>query len=134
MTKQTGLLPLALALGGLITYIDTRPAWDDTGVTAASLLVTAGVLGFLGPSRPWLWALALGIWIPVLGLIEAQNYSTLLALAVAFVGAYGGMAIRRWALPLSHGSVVSTIRHAPNKRLQRTLPSFATFVSRNRSL
>ena len=97
---QKGLLAIALVLGGLITYVDKQPTWDDTGVTAGILLVTAGVLGFLGPSRPWLWALALGIWIPVLGLTRAQNYSTLLALAVAFVGAYSGMSIRGWLSPV----------------------------------
>jgi len=85
---------VALGLGGLVTYVDTRPTWDDTGVTAAALLVASGVLGFLGPRRPWLWGLALGIWIPLLGIARTQDYSTLLALAVALVGAYGGMAIR----------------------------------------
>jgi hypothetical protein len=93
---QRGLLVVALALGGLITYVDSRPTWDDTGVTAAALLVIASVLGFLGPSRPWIWALALGIWIPLIGIARTHNYSTLFALAVAFAGAYSGMAIRGW--------------------------------------
>ena len=46
-----GLLALALGLGGLLTYVDTRPTWDDTGVTAAALLVTAALLGCLVPAR-----------------------------------------------------------------------------------
>lgn len=92
---QSVLLVVALELGGLVTYVDSRPTWDDTDVTAAALLVTSGVLGFLGPSRPWLWALALGIWIPLLGIARTQNYSTLLALAVTFAGAYGGRTVRR---------------------------------------
>jgi hypothetical protein len=97
---QRVLLLVALGLGGLVTYIDTRPSWDDAGITAAALLGTAGVLGFLGPGRPWLWALALGIWIPSIGIARSQNYSALFALAVAFVGAYTGMAIRRWLYPV----------------------------------
>lgn len=93
------LLVVGLALGGLLAYVDARPAWDDTGVTAAALLVASGALGYLGPRRPWLWALGLGIWIPLLGIARAANYATLLALAVAFVGAYGGKALRSWLSP-----------------------------------
>jgi hypothetical protein len=52
------------------------------------------VFGFIGPNRPWLWALSLGCWIPLLGITLQQNYATLLALLVAFAGAYGGMLIR----------------------------------------
>ena len=96
---QRALLIVALALGAAVTYVDSRPTWDDTGVTAGALLVISGVLGFLGPKRPWLWALALGVWIPLLGVIRAHNYGTLLALVVAFAGAYGGMAIRTLLSP-----------------------------------
>ena len=97
---QRALFILALALGALITYVDSRPSWDDTGVTAGAVLAASCVLGFLGPARPWMWALALGIWIPAIGIARAHNYAALLALAVAFVGAYGGMAVRRWLSPV----------------------------------
>jgi hypothetical protein len=69
---QIVLLVVSLGLGALVTYVDMRPTWDDTGVTAAALFVTSGVLGFFGPSRPWLWALASGIWIPVLGIVRRK--------------------------------------------------------------
>lgn len=97
---QRVLLAVALALGGLVTYVDGRPTWDDTGVTVAALLVFSGVLGFLGPNRPWLWALALGVWIPLLGVARTQNYWAMLALVVAFVGAYGGTAVRTSLSPV----------------------------------
>jgi hypothetical protein len=93
---QKVLIVLALGLGGLITWVDTRSTWDDTGVTAAAMLVIAGVLGFLGPRRAWIWALALGIWTPLIGIVRTHNYTALLALAMAFAGAYGGVAIRGW--------------------------------------
>ena len=99
---QKVLLVVALALGGLVTYVDSRPTWDDTGVTAAALLVISGVLGFLGPNRPWLWALAVGLWIPLLGVARTGNYWAMSALVVAFAGAYGGMAIRTWLSPVRH--------------------------------
>ncbi len=87
-------------MGGLITYVDSRPTWDDTGVTAAALLASAGVLGFLAPARPWLWALAVGVWIPLLAVIRTENYGAVLALAVAFVGAYAGSTVRTRLSPV----------------------------------
>jgi hypothetical protein len=96
---QKVLLVGALALGGLITNVDTLPTWDDTGITAAALLIISGVLGFLGPDRPWLWALALGVWIPLVEIVRAQNYWTIMVLFIAFLGAYAGMAFRKWLSP-----------------------------------
>ncbi len=93
------LLVVAIGTGALITYVDTRPTWDDTGITAVALLVISGVLGFLGPSRPWLWALAVGSWIPLLSIVRTHSYSSLLVLAITFAGSYAGMAIRRWLWP-----------------------------------
>jgi hypothetical protein len=96
---QKVLLAVALALGGLVTYVDTRPGWDDTGITAATLFAISSVLGFLGPERPWLWALALGIWIPIVDIVRTQNYWAMMALVLAFVGAYVGMAVSNWLSP-----------------------------------
>ncbi|HEX4859540.1 MAG TPA: hypothetical protein VFV17_11010 [Usitatibacteraceae bacterium] len=90
---QKTLMAIALVLGGLVTYVDTRPTWDDTGITAAVLLAVAGVLGFFGHARPWLWALAVGSWIPLIAIARSQNYAALLALVFAFAGAYAGAAI-----------------------------------------
>jgi hypothetical protein len=96
---QKVLLIVALALGAAVAYVDSRPTWDDTGVTVGALFIISSVFGFLGPKRPWLWALALGVWIPLLGVIRAHNYGATFALVVAFAGAYGGMAIRRLLSP-----------------------------------
>jgi len=92
---QKILLPIALLIGLLIAYVDSRPNWDDAGITALALLVSAGVFGLLSPDRPWMWALAVGLWIPLYGIASTRNFGSLLALVFAFVGAYAGMAIRR---------------------------------------
>ena len=97
---QRVLLVVALAMGGLVAYVDTRSTWDDTGVTAAALLVMAGVLGFLAQTRPWLYALADGAWIPLLAVVRTQNYAAILALVVAFLGSYVGAGVRTWLSPL----------------------------------
>jgi len=80
-----------------IAYIDSRPTWDDTGITAGAVLITAGILGALGPKRPWLWALCVGGFIPLFGIMHGWNWTSLLAVGIALVGAYGGMLVRRAA-------------------------------------
>lgn len=97
---RTGLLLLgALALGLGIAAVDARPAWDDTGMTAFALLLGAGIFGFLGPRRAWLWALAIGIWIPLHAFIEQASPASsamLLVLAFPLTGAYAGAGVRYW--------------------------------------
>ena len=51
---QKTLFAVAVVLGFAIAYVDSRPTWDDTGITASAVLITAGILGALGPERPWL--------------------------------------------------------------------------------
>jgi hypothetical protein len=92
---QKVLLAVAVGLGLLIACVDSRPNWDDTGVTAAAILVSCGLLGAASPGRPWLWALAVGLWIPILGITRTRNFGALLALLFAFAGAYAGMAVRK---------------------------------------
>lgn len=84
------LLPIALIAGLLIAYVDSRPTWDDTGVTAAAIFGTCALFGAISPTRPWIWALAVGIWIPLNAVMMTQNYAAFLALAFAFAGAYLG--------------------------------------------
>jgi len=89
------LLPVAFCVGLLIAYVDSRPNWDDTGITALALLLSCGALGALGPERPWRWAVAVGVWIPVYGIASSHNFGSLLALGFAFAGAYAGMGLRK---------------------------------------
>jgi len=89
------LLGAAIGLGLLITYVDSRPNWDDTGITAIAVLISCGLLGVLEPKRAWLWALCVGIWIPLLGILSTHNYTSLLALIIAFIGAYLGVGVRK---------------------------------------
>ncbi|HET6327891.1 MAG TPA: hypothetical protein VFG04_24625 [Planctomycetaceae bacterium] len=89
------LLPLAVCFGLLIAYVDSRPNWDDTGITALAIVFICGVLGAIGPERPWLWTLAVGAWIPIYEIPSSRNFGSLLALVMAFVGAYAGMGARK---------------------------------------
>jgi hypothetical protein len=92
------LLVAAVAVGLLIAWVDARPHWDDTGITASLLVLAATVLGFLGPQRPWRWALALGLWIPAHAIMRTPSFGTmplLLVLLLPVAGAYVGRVTRR---------------------------------------
>ncbi len=92
--NKTFLTLLALCFGAAITYVDSLPNWDDTGITAMTILLTCGVFSFLSPSRWWVWTIAVGLWIPIIGIARTQNFATILALIVACLGALLGMSIR----------------------------------------
>ena len=93
------LLFAGLVLALLIAYVDSRPNWDDTGITAVAIFASCGLWGVLGPSRPLLWAMVIGAWVPAFGITSAGNYGSLLALVFAFAGAYAGTACRKTLMP-----------------------------------
>lgn len=81
---------LSAAVGLLISWIDNRPNWDDTGILAGMIFIASAFLGYIYPKRAWVWALTLSAWIPLYGIASSQNYETLLALLPGFLGAYLG--------------------------------------------
>ena len=87
------LLGCALGLG--IGWVDTRPTWDDTGITVVAVLGASGLIGWLAPGRPWLAALAVGAGVPALNIAISGNSESLVALVPAFLGAYAGNFGRR---------------------------------------
>ena len=93
------LLLLAVAFGLLVAYVDSRPNFDDTGITAFAVAISCGVLSLIEPRYPWLWAIAVGMWVPIFDIVLAHNYGSLFALAFALVGAYSGTACRRLLAP-----------------------------------
>jgi len=88
------LFLLALAVGLLIGWVDTRPTWDDAGITAAAILVTTAAFGAAMPKRAWLWALAVGSGIAALNIAQAGNFAALVAFVFAFAGSYAGVLVR----------------------------------------
>jgi hypothetical protein len=88
---------VAIGLGLAIALVDSRPSWDDTGITAVALLLVAGVVAALAGRRPWLWALLVGAWTPLVELANGQGSGAILALGFAVVGASAGYALSgRW--------------------------------------
>lgn len=77
-------------LGLLIVWLDSRPHWDDAGISAFLLLIAAFICGLLGRRHPWIVALSVGVWIPLYGIVSSFNTGSLIALIPAFIGAYLG--------------------------------------------
>lgn len=86
---------LAAIVGLVIAWVDSRPNWDDTGITAMGMFTCCALFGAFLPKRPWTWALAIGIWIPLFAIIFHQNYGSLLAIVFAFAGSYAGALLRK---------------------------------------
>ena len=89
------LLVLALGLGGLIGWVDSRPNWDDTGITVGLVFLAAAFFGALRPSFAWLLGLAVGLGVPLWGILGRGNYGGLIALVVALIGAGVGAVLRK---------------------------------------
>jgi hypothetical protein len=95
------LLSIVVAIGaGIgIASIDSRPGWDDTGVTAAMLAIAALVAVLIEGSgrvlRVAAIAVLVGIWIPILEIAAPGTYGSLLAFVFSAVGAFIGWVIVR---------------------------------------
>jgi hypothetical protein len=99
------LLPTALALGLAIAWIDSRPHWDDTGITVGLLFLSAAALTLLAPRRPWLVGLLVGFGVfaelarPALAAhpfsVSMATLGPLVVLVFPMAGAYGAFFLRR---------------------------------------
>ena len=47
-------------------------------------------MGALHPQRAWVWALAVGSWLPALGITLGHGYASMVALELALVSTYAG--------------------------------------------
>ena len=95
ITLMQKILITVAAVAGLFSlYVDTRPNWDDTGMLVFGILLVCGLLALIGYQRPWLLALAVGAWIPLHGILVSHNFGSIIALVIAFIGAYGGWVFR----------------------------------------
>ena len=82
---------LAFAAGCAIAWMDTRPNWDDTGITVGALILVSGIVSLAG-LRWWITAILVAgplllaeMWSPGWGFMLAPVFSILGALGGAFV-------------------------------------------------
>jgi hypothetical protein len=94
-TREVVLLAAAVAAGAAIGYVDSRPGWDDTGITAGLLILAAGTAAAVSGRRPWLWALLVGGGTPLLEIPTGGSPASLAALLFAAAGAFAGWLVAR---------------------------------------
>jgi hypothetical protein len=92
---QKIIFGLAVAAGLLIAFVDAQPHWDDTGITVFALLLSGGVVGLLVQRRPWLFGLAIGIWLPLYSIFTRQDFSMLIVALFPLAAVYAGYGLRR---------------------------------------
>jgi hypothetical protein len=93
------ILAAVVAAGILIGWMDTRPTWDDTGITVTAILAATFIPGILYPSRAWLWALLVGCAVALFNLIPDGHTGGLVAIPISVCSAYAGVFIRKIIRP-----------------------------------
>ncbi len=101
---------LTIFLGIVVGLTDLR---SDVQMTALLLLVFGFFAGYAKPQHAWVWALLLGIWVPLaeftavaIGLklsYRPDILASAIALVPAFIGAYGGVLVQ-WAATRTQSS------------------------------
>jgi hypothetical protein len=83
-------LAISLIAGIAIGWMDSRPGWDDTAITALSLVLASGVAAFIAGSRPWLVAITTGVFVPLFELPGLGGGGALAAFLFSGIGAAAG--------------------------------------------
>ncbi|MCK9640589.1 MAG: hypothetical protein M0R39_11835 [Prolixibacteraceae bacterium] len=92
--KFISYLVLSLVAGVVIAWMDSRPGWDNTGITAGTIVLVSALFGYLWPSRPWIWALTVSLWVPLHAIILSGDFKMLLVTLFGFAGSYLGAAVK----------------------------------------
>ncbi len=94
--REPWLIAAAVVAGLLIAFIDSRPTWDDTAITAGALFTVSAAIAAVAGRRPWLWGLFVGMWIPIFEIRPGLPLAPLVALAFSIVGALLGWVVGRF--------------------------------------
>jgi len=89
---------VALCAGLGIAWLDTRPRWDDSGITAGLLAIAGAVASVVG--APWWLATVLAAG-PLVAAEISRGPSMLLVMLFALAGASIGAVVRKGALSVA---------------------------------
>jgi hypothetical protein len=89
------LIILSLAVGLTIGWIDSRPNWNDTGVTVGLIFLSSFLLSLLAEKHFWVIGIIIGICITSFNYILHNNLQSVVSFIIAFAGAYSGAGIKK---------------------------------------
>lgn len=93
--RTSVVVAIAVGVGAVVGFVDSRPTWDDTGVTAGALLMVALVLAWIRPGAAWMIGLSLGLPVVLFNVITHGGFGSVLAIAFSMAGAYIGYGVGR---------------------------------------
>lgn len=89
------LIILSLLAGLIIGWIDTRPRWNDTGITVALIFISSFILGIFSNRNAWVIALIIGLCITTLNFLVSNRIDSAVSILIALAGAYGGVLLKK---------------------------------------
>ncbi len=106
---RMGFDAICLALALIGAFIAGAVDFNNDEPQAAVIVIVgfAGALGFIRPKYAWLWAIIVGLGVPLVYLVasalgyrsrgvpEPGWYASLIALIPAFISAYAGVLLRK---------------------------------------
>jgi len=88
------LVILALLTGLIIGWIDTRPHWNDTGITVGLIFISSFILGLFAGRNAWILALIIGLCITSLNFLVSYRFDSAISLVISLAGAYAGVLLK----------------------------------------
>ena len=93
----------AAIVGVTMAWVDSRPSWDDTGITVAAITLASAILAGIAGRRPWLFALFVSAPTPLLELATGGSSGSLAALLFAAARATVGWLAARSQVEAERG-------------------------------
>jgi len=91
LRRSAALAPaVGLLLGAGIGYVDSRPTWDDTGITVGAVVLCGFVTAAISPRWAWLSGLAVGLPVLAFNAVLHGGYASAAAVGIGLVGAGAG--------------------------------------------
>ena len=81
------VLACAAIVGTAIGYLDSRPTWDDTGITVGAIFLAAAILAALRPRSAWLAGFLVGFPVLAFNVISSGRFDSAVALVIGLLGA-----------------------------------------------
>ena len=78
---------LSLGVGCAIGFVESRPTWDDTGITAGAVFLASLVVSAARPRSAWLTGLLVGVPVLAFNVALHGGFASAIAVVIGLAGA-----------------------------------------------